>query len=261
MASEIENVDSSDEPNQRALLVFWMLQAGSVIYLVTCGLFALRLNEDIFGIIAFSCMILLASFMGAFAGLGNRRYRTLLVALLTPVLGLLAAWSLSPGLDELFAFELFIGSVVVIVGITTCVLRVFKGRIQHVGAGQDYVDGLRFGIRDVMIWTTVVAILIPVVKLLVQVSPLFNMFDVVQTIGVLAACVLAGTVVCIWSVFGRRLSLARMLVSASTLIGSSICASLFAQELFFGTAVFGGQLLSIIAMASLRAYGYRFVKS
>lgn len=177
------------------------------------------------------------------------------------VLGVLGNWSLDSDLDEVPEFVLFAFTIVLIVAITTLILRRLNGQLVRVESDHHHVDALQFGIRDVMVWTGMLAVFFGTGRLLMSMNSTVVRGNVVADILTIGSCVAAGIVIYIWAIFGQCLSLTKQIVSALTLFGSSIAIKYVTDDNMFWCATLGGQSLAILAMLLLRIQRYRFVKT
>ena len=171
------------------------------------------------------------------------------------------AVELGLGIAEL-EVEIFIlaGLPCVLVAMATSLVRLFRGTLRRVEAGQTNVkEGLQFSIRHLMLLTFVVACLTTVGKLL---EPTRAHFDVLATVVVLGLCYVTVALTSIWAILG----MGHPVVRSIFVVVIAISAGLFAgyviagEELGFWVSTTGLQaVLLISSLAVIRGVGYRFL--
>jgi hypothetical protein len=181
---------------------------------------------------------------------------------LTPLIG----WYVNYIFQEnsLLEFEIFICRIVGIEAITTFALRRFAGNLKRLAPSDKTVDALQFGVKDLLIWTTAVAGFIAIGQVVTgsETSMADPIDSLLITILAMATCMAIPTVVNVWALFGRNVTLPKCLVVAtSVFVSVAVQFGLFpSNRLFFTGITLVNQVLVIVLIVALRKQGYRFVK-
>ena len=153
--------ESEDDTSWKWRIAFWTVVSLTVLCYLFLGFFFSTTGPDLVSTIWFVALVFLCCLLGAYTGLGRKPVRWLAVAMLTPLIGAYAGYSLGGGRD-LLEFEVFVIGIVAVMALTTWVLRVCKGDLIRVMPGDQNIDALQFGIRDILIWTTATAVFIAI---------------------------------------------------------------------------------------------------
>ena len=201
--------------------------------------------------------------LGCWAGLGNARWRWLIIALASPLLGVVCSIAAD---GELLEFQVFCLGIIGVVSLTTLTLRRWKGRLHQVHQSVYRAEALQFGIKHVFTWTTAIAVFLGIGKYaanyLVPLGSSTNGLNTLLMIFGLAACVSLATVVNIWAMLGDRVSAIKIfslvIVTAGAMLGNYLLAG---RGFIFAGMVLASQALILITMLLLRMQRLRFVKS
>jgi hypothetical protein len=245
------------------LVVFWVILIGiGMVYLFFSWLVSSDRGPDLMGIIYFSSLVPICCFAGAYAGLGNHPLRWPAVLIVGPLIGWYASFSL--GGNSLPEFEAFCLGIMGIVASTTLVLRRWKGTLRPVATGGLHSDGLQFGIKDLLIWTTVAAILVAIGQALFKYSENNNAGRIDEYLMILGLSIslAIATVVNIWALFGNQVTALKLLTVVLMTFGSAAsCYWLYSMQVwFFAMIAIANQFVVVALMLALRKSGYRFVK-
>ena len=223
--------------------------------------FLVSTNPNVPAIFMFGATMFFCCIVGAWLGLGKNHLRWLL-AIVTPVL-LGFGVTLAIGLrnEERAVFTWMFCGATVLAALTTFLLRVAKGDYKQVEPDESTTDALQFGIRDLLIWTAVLAVVVAILKAILGVefriySQQFTMIVVVSVSFSLA------TVIDIWAIHGKQLTPTKVLV-VFVMTCCAMLANYFAItrfKWFFPSVFLLGQALAVAMMLSFRVRGYRFVK-
>lgn len=216
-------------------------------------------GNDLLMTFFFSPLVLLCCLMGAFAGLGRRIWRWPVVVVWTPLMGLYAA--MITGGSSLREFEVFVLGIVGVVSLTTLALRIWKGDLMRIKPDTDQADALQFGIKHLLIWTTVAAILVAICQAIWNATLSGGGTDLIFIFG-LAASLAIATVIDIWAFFGMRITTDKLVVVVLMTAASAIANYYLMRHNsdFFVIVAIVNQVLVILLMWILRMQGYRFVK-
>ena len=205
-------------------------------------------------------LVSLACLSGAYIGLGGRIAVRVLFVLAAPLLGLVAC--IAVGMQELFEFEVFTCGIAATVALTTLALRRWKGNLQELAPGVRSEDGLRFGIKDIFIWTTCVAVAITLLRSISNFDQHNPNPGGLHILG-LACCISVTAVFCIWALLGRRITAEKILILA-TVVGLS---TLTIHRFFEFDGGFTFSVIAAISQALMISFGllvrmqrFRFVK-
>lgn len=199
----------------------------------------------------------LSAFLAAF-GQSYLRFLTVLVP--PPLVALLAWVSRAP---DYWAMSIFFYGLFVIVAGVGGILRVTSGRLlyrPHVESS----EALQFGLRHLFITTTAIAMLATIGRLIETANWILVSISALVIVATVALSIGSVTVVAVWALFGRRLTLVRW----GVLLGSLLLASVVLvigldphlRVFWFSTALLEN-FLFIAALLCLRIEGYRFVKT
>ncbi len=161
----------------------------------------------------------------------------------------------------MWQFQVFCLGIIAVVALTTFALRRWKGRLQRVPESDQATDALQFGIKSVLIWTTVVAILFGIgrssASYLLEVNG--NIETFLEILG-LAMFVSVTTVFNIWALLNDRISPIRIgvlvCVGAVALVSTSYLGR---RDALFPTTTLISQLQILLTMFLLRMQRFRFV--
>ena len=164
---------------------------------------------------------------------------------------------------ELREFQVFCLGIIGTVAVTTLWLRFWKGRLRHISESEGSDDALQFGIKDIFIWTTTIAILLGIGHWLMKFvdeagAPRDNIL--VLILG-LAISIALATVVNIWALLGHRVSIVK-LITLVLVTAAAATADFFLipNGFFFVCVTLIAQILFLLMLVVLRSQGLRFVR-
>jgi hypothetical protein len=231
-----------------------------VIWIVCCLQTSGR--PDAPAVIAFSLGILFASSLGFWLGMGNSWWRFWIVPLVGPLIGFMGGFR--HGGHEQLEFQTFFLVIVAVVALTAFVLRVFKGQLKLIQSDDPIEDALQFGIRDLMIVTTIVAVVAAFGPSIVRwISPDNTpRTNILLAIIGFSAFLAISTVTSIWAFLGRQVSVPKILIVVMAIAATSAGAWLFmpGNNLFFALLTVTSQFLVAAALTALRLTGLRFAR-
>ena len=202
-----------------------------------------------------SPMILLCCLIGAYAGFGRSILRWVVVLILAGSLGWYA--TISAGSP---VFVVLVFGIVGVTLATTMALRIWKGSLIRTETCNPAPDGLQFGIRHLMIGTTVAAVLLAIGKAIWN-NPLEPNRDILWILVGLPICFGIATVVNIWALFGKTNIAPRLLVVVAVTLLSALGCYLLVPEIgLFAEVAIIHQIHAVALMFMLRRQGFRFVK-
>ncbi len=217
-------------------------------------------RPDLLSYGVFSLLIVYASMLGFWLGLGDAWWRWIVVPLISPALGLCAGIKM---LGEQLQFQVFCLAIVAIVAFTTLVLRFWKGRLRYVADSELLEDALQFGIKDILIWTSAVAILLAVWQRLAEFVEERNdpSFNILLLILGLSGSIAIATVFNIWAFLGQQVSVIKIFTLILAICAAST-AILFMVPTgpFFVCVTLIAQVLLLVMLLVLRRIGLRFAK-
>jgi len=152
-------------------------------------------------------------------------------------------------------------AVVAFVAATTFTLRLAKGTLRRIQPEEGALDALRFGIKDVMILTAVVAGLVSISKLVAGLK-IAETGKTSLIISLLSVGLGVATVINIWAMHGRTITPAKI---SAIFIFTSLAAiinwmTMDDQRWFFPLVIVTCETVAVGLMYCLRLDGYRFVK-
>lgn len=241
---------------------FWVLLGIVILTWIIGGpLIADNGPDHLAVIVFFSPLMLISCLVGTYVGLGNLPWRWPVALILAPVIGWYA--DLSVGESSLFEFEVLVLGMVGITGVTSFVLRAWKGELKQIATGVRSVDALQFRIKDLLIWTTLAAIFVAVAQAILKTQAIdFSNYSTFSSILGMAACTAVATITNIWGMFGSRITMIKIVVVFIITFSSAVgCYVLLRPEgSFFAAALVVAQVMAVLLMFLLRRQGCRFVK-
>ncbi|MEM7456090.1 MAG: hypothetical protein AAF456_17205 [Planctomycetota bacterium] len=239
------------------LAVYFVVAVSAVMWLSICFATELTGGDSIVEYVAFTLLVFLCCITGFWAGLGNALWRWLIIPVVSPLYGLLMSS------NEIVEFSVFSLGMIFTIMITTLLLRTTKGRLQPV-VSTEFREGLQFGIKDILIWTTAIAELITVSRLIFNyVSDDFRInASIIPSILALAACIALTTTINIWGMFGKQISTLKSIGLLFTLVGQvAVSYLLFGRQSgwFIAVCAAVAQLMMLVVLYGLRCQSFRFV--
>ena len=210
----------------------------------------------LFGLLVHYCASL-----GFWLGLGSAWWRWIVIAIVSPFLGLLAGYNAPIGSLQLQC-HFFCFSIIGLMGLTTFLLRLWKGRLELVTIQGVGVAATQFGIKDVLIWITAISVFLGFVRIVTgYVAPNDNSLDQYSEnllIFILALSISIAIVVNIWTMLGNRVSVKQLLALVLVTAAAMLVTYLLSNYLFLGVTLIA-QFLMIFMLFVLRRQGWRFV--
>lgn len=259
------NDSSSPSPNRIIQgPLKWLLWVATLVVVVTVPFIEDPRRQAIV-IVHVSCIVFLSSMFGFWFGLApvrplKRIVNSLgLTTLLGVVFGIGIFW-IDP--EAILNTTFFCWVITLIVGATTFLLRLLSGQLQLVSESEHVQEALQFKVRDILVFTTAVAVLLAIGRQLKPTSPGEAIVGVASLGGIYASV----SIVQIWAMLGKNVSLPRILVMTLALFA----AAWFIHQLMTNgrpfteiwiSITFGSQLLVIGSLICIRRQGYRFVKT
>ena len=241
-------------------LGFWAILTIALVSMFVSHYWVSPSGPTLSAIPFFSSIFLFSCFVGAWAGLGSGVHRWFALCAIPPLL----AWIICLAIRSLNEYGIFFMMVVSVTGfilVTTLVLRLAFGRLVRTEYDQVIEEALQFGIRDLFLWTTVIAILLAVTKgitnLDISPHPGQHQFILLSTIGMGSA-----TVVNIWALFGKSITTTKMLAVFAMICIAALINYFSFDDMpwFFPGVVILCEVTTLALMYCLRQGGYRFVK-
>ncbi len=181
------------------LIFFPMIWLGQV---VTGGLDGGSGPRDI---LFFTLLVWICVALGFWAGLGTQRGRLAIIAVVSPLIGVLAASPMD--LTEWVEFQVFCLGIILVVAIPCFGLRLTIGPLTAADevAEEKAAAGavIQFGINHVLLWTLVTAILFQVARWLSSHERLSNLGTLLMVLAY-SASTSANILFFIWAILGTR---------------------------------------------------------
>lgn len=238
--------------------LLWLFVVAAVLALVTAPFIS---DPEIPAAFHLSSVVFLCVASGFWLGLGTHSLgKRLLFALgVTIACGSLFTWGISRSSNNDTPYPLILCcSITSFVGIISFILR-YVCSLRKTDDSEGYREALQFKVRDVMVLTVFVAILLTIGR---QFQTDLQTSILVQVIA-LAAIFAFVSVVEIWALLGKHVSVIRIVVLAIGLVVAVCMATFVIGRLgfFWGSVVLGSQLLVIIGLVCIRQLGFRFVRT
>jgi hypothetical protein len=243
------------------MAVFWIILALDTLYFLSFPFINMGNVEAWMVLTFFSSLTPICSLIGAYAGLGTHVLRWPVVMIVGPLTGAYANFATGGG--ELAEFQAFCLGVIAVVALTTSVLRIWKGKLSLIGPKDLVTDGLQFGIKDLLIWTTTVAILIAINQAIFKISGSLNLdgnHPFVMIFGISISLALT-TVINIWAIFGKHITAKKLMAVVLMTAGSAASCYLLTTDWTWAAIPVIGQCELLAIIFALRKSGYRFVRS
>ena len=264
MSHKHSSSDSATTKNR----VWWFVMP--VFYTITIPLWIgfclsshLFLNLTATDFLVFVLLVHYCASLGTWVGLGSVWWRWFVIAIASPLIGVIAGFS--AGREQL-EFQVFCLSIISIVGSTAMWLRIRKGNLQIVTEQVDSPNALSFGIKDIFLWTTAAALFLGVGGIVRQfvdweeVAP--ERFYLFFSITGLALIISIPIVVNVWVMLGKQFSITKGVAMATISICAMIaCCFWIPRGYFFALVTLLAQLLMLFTLFVLRRQGWRFVKT
>lgn len=209
----------------------------------------------------FSSVCLACCLTGGWLGFGTTRWRWGVVLLLPFALGYSTSYAV--GGQLLGAFQLMTYGITVVIAGTTGLLRKFKGELKRLDAEAEFKDGLQFGIVDLLTWTGVAAVLLAFGKLAFQFVGGSARDNPSVIFGGFALALGVMTSLNLWAFFGKEITTVKSAMLFGCTFGIAILTSMLIPEKrwFFPCVAILCETTAVALMFTMRAQGYRFVKS
>lgn len=255
--------ESTSEPNPSASQSwrkrFWWIISGAAVTMIATLKMVDHSGPTVSAVPFFSCVFFFSCVLGGWCGLGSGLGRVVLPAILPLPLGFLVDVAVGSRVDEVL-YALVYG-IVLFVAFATFSLRLTKGRLVQLRPSEQAADALRFGIKDVMIWTTVVAVLLTIGRALIG-PDILSVQREFKLIFAISFGMATATVVNVWAMHGQQITSTKIVVvTIFTILAAAITA--FAMDdspWFFPLVLLVCESLVMGLMYCLRQEGYRFVK-
>ena len=261
----IRPADQLSDSRFRWKLVFAALVAATIVlWVLLCYRIEVGLGPNLAAYAYFATLNFHSALLGFWVGLGHARWRFVFVAIIGVTLAAISNQLF--GANGFWEFQMYtLGNICVVAG-TTWALRLGYGTLRQL-AGEDTRQGnaLRFGIKQIMIWTAVIAVLHVVARLVFDFAQRWGIgglrTDTLVMIGGLAFCVSIATVVNVWALLQIHVSIVRITILVIIVVGASMGIYLWWDGgLLFAATTMIAQLFMGIAMWLLRMQGLRFMK-
>lgn len=209
-----------------------------------------------FGLLTFFCAML-----GFWSGLGNVGWRWIPIAIASPMMGFISGRQAGGGSAE---YHFYCLSIIVIVGLTTLILRLWKGELQIVDDQEERIDALQFGVKDIFIWTTAIAVFLGVGRYCLEYVEMLGVSQTQEFLMIFGLALSSSLAIVfnVWAMLGNRISILKtislLLVTSGAIVANFF---LFPMGYFFSVVTLIVQFLFLFTMFALRGQGYRFVKS
>ena len=251
--------DGNRQGRTRPQVIFWSIIGVSLVGLAVTSCLLSPREPTPPAIVFFGAVFLFCCLSGAWIGLGRRK-RRFAVVVVPLLLGVFTAWVLSSE-HELWLFVSLNYCIAVLVAVTLFCLRRFVGRFRRVAPGELVTDALRFGIMDLMVWTTIAAALIVIGKTMFrgELGLGNSEWRLVTIVGSSLAVV---TVINIWAILGNRITGFKvaiiLLLSCLAIFANAL---VFPEQIWFFPSVFLlCETITLSLLYCLRSDGYRLVK-
>ena len=204
-----------------------------------------------------ACWIAICSLSGFWVGFGNFRYRipvAILVATMTALV--------SEGFTyrQTLLYLLFSLGMVGVVSATSFAVRIMFGELRQVDQSVSQVEAMQFSVRDMLLWTASVAVILTVGKWLVSIQANAGLDQIFMVLGLIGTLVTTSAVA-IWSFLGQRISAGRVTVYLLTLALAALLNNIIiAMNGFWLITTPISQVPVIAVIYFLRRQDYRFIK-
>ena len=242
-------------------LAFWLTVTLLVILMLATMSMVSPVGPTASAIPFFSALTTIAGIIGVWVGLGSAKTRWAVGAIAPAVLAWLITKAIrSTGEMNIFAAMTYLTTG--LVALTTGVLRLTKGNLKRVDERLPMTDGLQFGIKDLMIWTTTIAIVFAIGRGLVAAD--FHVFRYeFMFVGSLALGVAASLVINVWAFLSIEMTSEKLLV-VIVMTFAAAAMNLFTFDdapWFFATVIICCQVFAAFLLLCIRGDGYRFTKT
>ena len=207
-------------------------------------------------VVHLASIVFLTTMAGFWLGLGQSLIRFPVAILGSLVIGIIFSFVI--GSENSILCSLFCLTITAVTGFSAFVIRFVSGELLQTGAVEQIDESLQFGIKHILIWTTVIAVLTAFFQFLSPESPdLQNL----QLVVLLTLTYSITAVVQIWSLLGVKIDRMRIAIWCFFVAGSvGVVFVFFWDELKIWTIVtIFSQFLIAGALYSLRMQDYRFV--
>jgi len=193
---------------------------------------------------------------GGTAGFNRSIVAWVLFAIVTPGLALVSSWTTGGhDIPEWLSYTLSFGATS---AVTCFLLSLLKGKLVIVHYQSRVTsDALKFGIKDILLWSTIAAIFISIMK---WVGAIESIGQGLLYIGLSASAVSFLGVLSIWALLGNRLTPDKLLTLPFTIGGSALILSRLITDDFWPVGLMT-QGVVLAGLVALRFSGYRFVKA
>ena len=252
---------SLSEDRRRAVWLYWQIAVvipiAVVIVLLAGG--SGQAPAFIIGLAFLSTLIFLCSAVGMWGGLGNWPWRWIPIIAMAPALGFLGCFATK---DSGPQFHVFCLSICFIVMLTSLGLRFWKGQLRFVSTNEVRPDALQFGIKHIFGWTTGVAVLFGIGRVVYPATfGVGSQWLLLLQIAAMGALISISVVINIWALLGQRITVVKSLTLIGGIAGAaSINTTIMPGDAFFFWVTVCSQLLMSLALIGLRLNKLRFVK-
>ena len=265
--SEIEPSATLEKPNVSGLAeaskdrgwfqyLFWAMLGVNALILIC--VWPGPNGNKIVSIVYFTSLVTTVELIGATAGFrfGFAIWKWILAVILMIAIGGISCNACSSGSHELSAFMVFNFGIFLASSATAVLLRVFKGDLRKVGSKEAYGDGMQFGIRDIIILTTAVAVFVAIGQWVSKFEGMMvgPMLWAVFALGALMSFSLSATV---WAMLGKQVTVLKLggILLVSGLSFYAIFRFLsFGATYFFPLIALYSQLMFFLMAFSIRRF-------
>lgn len=271
MKSDISESEKSDSPSDAELErrgFSWIGPAAIVFYVFVVVEFLFWLSPRGTGAIDYTEIAVVAGTLGlstivaCFSAVVRSSWRWLFFGIANIWLTFLLTTKVSPTpVAILFFLPLITGLPTIL---TLEVIKRFVGKFQRHADTEGFTEGLQFGIKNLAVLTTIVAVLMGLRSILEsQLAQLSSTTTQLTVVIITIVCVMSfNTLLGVWAILGKANWL-RILIAALAIPASSSLAPIFAIRRIPGiwiTVFSTAAVATILILTCLRIEGYRFVK-
>lgn len=241
-------------------MVLAIMTGVATLVLVACLIFINQPPNDWTGIAILAVTVWLCNLAGFWIAFGKQVIR-LAVIPLPFIFAFVINWRTTGG--ELIPLTCFYYGIAIVVAMTGIGLRTLFGQLKC-DVEATAKDALQFDLRHLFVLMTTIAILVGVGRALYGAEWWTPASDVVFIVSALVTAISLTTIISIWAMFGRQITIARATALALASIAAAVAAafSVDSGSRFFWTSIIlCEQSLLIGSLLCVRAERYRFVKA
>ena len=221
-----------------------------------------NLSREILYIFFLCPFSILFVFLGGYAGFGKKKRRWSFAPLGSLAMSCSIAYLVAG--REFWIFVIVGVSLTLVVGVCAHFIRVSKGELKVVEAGSKPIEAFQFGIKDMLVFTTVAALFVAFGQFVFSLEDSSSHSAFAYLVFRIAGCVVClalPLLINFWSFFGDKLTTAKMWfnVMATAFATAGICFVL-PGKLWWPMTVVANQILFATLMWTMRMRGIRFVK-